>query len=545
MKKRITKLIKKCVCGLVFGLFSFAEVNAADVILFEAENATQVGFSGVKTDVACSGGKYLDSFNGSTGSFNFEISTPEEGWYEMTVYYKTPSNNRNARMRINRQNDFELALRTLTTTFTTKSFSIYLQNGINKFQVAGDVAGSGWTPSFDKFDFVKMGTAPEGISVPVENANLAYPFSYAGDVKSEITVQHPTATLVNLTDNDERTVYNAGVTSTTIIVKCEFPIILSGVLLASQNTNIQSWSITSSTDGTTFSAVTFPNKLELYYGVQLWKTNNTNASVAKAAQYYCLTITGDETIKIGEFQLLGTPVVDGAGGNMPEDITKGDVINAANTRITASASTSTTEAYYNALNRSINSKYTTLVATFPLSLAYEPLAEKKVVSYSLTNQVNFNDRNPRSWMLNAQKTDGEWVTIDTRNDVFFPANLTTLKFDISAPANYKAYSLVISKGRDLEASTSIGIQKFQLFESGLDTGISPIEKENAVVAFGGKEMLTFAADKEMSGQRFSIINLTGQVVCEGVFDGGEKTVNLPSGIYIIKTGHDASKVLVK
>jgi hypothetical protein len=79
--------------------------------------------------------------------------------------------------------------------------------------------------------------------------------------------------------------------------------------------------------------------------------------------------------------------------------------------------------------------------------------------------------------------------------------------------------------------------------AGSSNGIFPVE-EPARTVWGEKGCLTISSPGSVIG-RYQIYDPAGRLVKEGNETGDRATVSLPGGIYIVRIGGEASRILVK
>jgi hypothetical protein len=334
------------------------------------------------------------------------------------------------------------------------------------------------------------------ISNPQVKSAFAYDYT---DDALEINESSATSedNLKLLTDNDERTIYKvAGANSTQIIVKTEYPILLTAYGLASSPASpvdVATWTVEASLDGTEWTPVTLSEQSKkpvFEYG--LFKTFQTlfgDNDKYFRAQYFRLTATGNGNVEIGEWQLYGTPSVreitqsgwrqqdfpiDLTGWWTEEGYTWQSPITPTGTLLfdddyrlwnwltPASIIDKQTDSFQGKLKKDATSPF--LWATFQFN---EPT---EVGSYSLSvakgNQEKTGGNTsqlPKRFNLWAGNDNAAWTLLDTQAKIAYPTEgfaESTLKFEVANPTAYTYYKLEIL---DCDRHDFVNITQWQLF----------------------------------------------------------------------------------
>jgi hypothetical protein len=363
---------------------------------------------------------------------------------------------------------------------------------------------------------------------------------------AEITAQHSNETLSYLTDNDEYTFYQAeGVNTTKIMVKCEYPVLLTGYLFSSgiaSNADLSQWELESSIDGQNWTKIT-PASYSDLSGAYLFSVPRTSAeAAAKAAQYYRLTANGENKVEVAEWQLFGMPYIAGSGSKtFPVDITESiDIQSKASAFPEGEAGDGWSEAFYNLFNRDLTKKYFA-AASKSYYIEIEMDKQYKLHSYTLTSVDNFPERDPKKWTLNGFNPESGWVELDRQTGFDFPCRYSTFRFDINENAGFTKFLLDVE---DNHGSPDSQLLKWQLFgEEYTGSGIEKIENGKYSV-LSGKGKINIES-KDIYPIDFQVFNLSGILVSNGKITDSQKEVYLPQGMYIVKINKEInSKVIV-
>ena len=536
MKKIFTLQKMKRTMVLCLSSLAFMSINAQ--IILEAESATLFGDLKVKTNadaaVSCSGGSYIGDFSSSSSLRFSDVQITESGWYDVTVFYICMGN-RSVSIKANNKIKLNLTIETQTNGWNGEGTipvlpmtgQIYLKQGSNTIVIS---AYNGDGPNLDKIELVKS-----SIQLP-EPADEKFSSTFDYTDGSLITALHENATLKNLTDNDESTIYSVpssgGVTE--IVSKCESPILLTGFLLASGTGNtaeLNNWVLESSKNGEDWTLVTGTATLKadgiISYSIGRDRADHATAEAA-AAQYYKLTVPG-ENISIGEWQLYGFPYLSNTDGkNFPEDLLA-DGIPTVQPGKEGASGEGWSEGFTNLFNRDMSMKYYTGNDAIPLWFAYELPDGKSssIASYSLTSADDFSDRAPKDWVLSGY--DGnDWIPLSSIQGAIFPCNMSTLKYNVISDKKFLAFQLDITKNN---GSGEFQLLKFQLFGN-LNTELKNLNSNNIII--NSVEGGVILNQESGSSINYKIYDVSGKIISQGISNSISKRINLLSGLYIVK-----------
>lgn len=514
-------------------------------IVLETESAQLSGTS-VGNFSAFSGGQGVGGSlsNQSMMTFN-NITVAESGTYDLSIYYVT-MDNRSSYVKVNYQKSQVVEFNDQSNNWgdgsdsesqpavRMKTVQIYLVAGVNKLTIG---ASSTYSANLDKISIVKSGLS---ISQPL-NETVSAVFDYT-DNSIQTVEQTVTNTnnLKNLFDNDEFTLYSVpGVTSTQITVKTEYPIALNGYSIANAPENpasMDNWVVEYSVDGSTNWTVFTPTTVTNNANIRIGRKDNRNIP----AQYYRLTATGSTNIEIAEWQLHGVPYLN-TTTQFPEDLTT-DVasLTASNPGIVEIWN----EVYQNTINNSVSTKYTTN-GTNVFWLEYALSTAKTVKSYSLSVPFSDVERNPKTWTLSGYE-NGAWVELDSKTNIKFAVQGSTLIFDIVEPKSCTKYKLNVTANNG--SGSNAQLLEWQLFETILgpvtdvkETNIDPANK--LLVTAGDKKIIINSSSAKVT--LFDVYTIAGQRVRSGVCKQGQNEVSVPQGLYIVNVSGSVSKIIVR
>lgn len=519
-------------------------------ILLEAETARLFGDLKVKpTDgtskAGLSGGKYIGDFNLRSKSYlQFaDVEVPQEGTYELKVF--SMGSGRKLAIKINQYEKVVITTKNSPSwddaPASEVSTLIYMDKGRNRITMSVQTDDG---PNLDKFEIHQTTqTIPKPAIQPV-----AFVSSFTNH--AELTAQHSNEGLSNIADNNELTVYQlAGVTSTQITAKCEYPILLSGFLLSSgidEKADVTQWTLESSTNGTSWKSISANSSTDLS-GAYLFTVNRTVATAAAdCAQYYRLTAKGNNDINVAEWQLFGAPYIANANGEtFPQDITEGvNLEQNASAYPVGAFGDNWSEKFLNLFDRKLTTKYFAAQSR-QFYVEIKPDKEYILHSYTLTSVDNYPDRDPAKWTLSGYNEQSGWVELDRRVEFAFPTRLSTMRFDI---ANTGAFSKFILDVENNNGSSDIQLLKFQLFgeEFIAETGLKySLNKDIFISSDQGKIAIHRTDNKLLN---FSVYNTSGILLKKGKLTGNQNEVSLCKGVYIVhladKTTRYSQKVIV-
>ncbi|MDR1683308.1 MAG: hypothetical protein LBS25_07990 [Candidatus Symbiothrix sp.] len=538
-------------------------------LTFEAENASVISVE--VNDAECySGGKGV--FNiGASSKVQFEnIDVSEEGSYNVTAYYTT-FGERNFTVKANNflpvkmpckiglpywtcpENE-EQANDPTRPNILKKTVQVWLNAGSNNTVTISSFQ-SGFCPNLDKIEIVKSGLALEKPDYEVMAAVFDFTdnvVDFAADFMEEQVTD--SANISRLIDNNEYTIYtNEGVSSTKITAKTAYPIILTGYAIAGafgqSNELLDDWTLEYSTDGAEWNAVakTLTTDAGFYRNI----TTGYNLDNLVSAQYYRLTATGNGKVEIGEWQLFGVPYISAEQPFPNDDLTAyvdfNEILNYSMGDPDGwNRGEGGNEVFENVFDKQLNTVYT-VADQKNFYVQFETPDFVTLKSYALTGRFNWPGRNPSKWKIEALDLEtGEWLVLDARENIKFPANASTLMFNIKEPVETVLYKLSVE---DSAGDGTINLVQWQMFKDWFGVSQQPDGISNiaynlpvTIVSNKGAIQLYSTSAKDLP---FTVFDLLGKRIESGVCRQGLTEINADNGIYIIRIGETASKVLVK
>jgi hypothetical protein len=546
--------------------------NQPEIMILEAENATRSIGAEIK-DAACySNGKGAFSMNAANDArLIFDnVNVSEEGVYDITTYY-TSMEGRNLYAK---SNNYEKAVLKCTTALPywtcpeseehnstsrpailKKTTQIYMKNGNNTLIVG---AYKGWSPNVDKVEIVKSSYMMEEPGYET----VAAIFDYTDNVDNflqDYTEEHTTdsVNLAKLIDNNEFTYYTVpGVSSAKVTVRLAYPIILTGYAMACPVTEpitlLDDWVIEYSQDGTSWSEVATALTVDAGSYRKVTTGYSYNEESVISAQYFRLTATGTGKVEVGDWQLFGAPYIS-EGQHFPEDDLTKDIEFESILSYTMASDDGFNrggqwnEVFENVFDKKLNTVYT-VVAKKTFYIQFETADPVELRSYALTVRYNESARNPSKWKLEGvDATSAEWVVLDSRENMQFPVNGSTLMFNIAEPTVCYAYKLTVE---DNSGASDVHLSQWQMFAdwfgiNQVGTGVKePVQDNLPVNIFSGqgKIMLQSTAGEALP---YTLYSITGQHLRSGICNPGLTEISVGSGFYIVKIENYVNKVFVK
>jgi hypothetical protein len=534
---------------------------------FEAEDARVI--SATVTDAECySGGKGVLDI-GASSKIQFEnINVAEEGTYDVTAYYTTYSE----RNFVVKSNSFlpvkmpckiglpywtcpeteEQANDPTRPNILKKTAQVWLNAGNNT--VTFSSFQSGFCPNLDKIEIVKSGLALEKPDYEVMAAVFDFTDNVA-DFAADWVEEHVTGdgNLSRLIDNNEYTVYvKDGVSSTKITVKTVYPILLTGYAIAGapeqSNELLDDWTLEYSADGNEWNTVANVGATDA--GSYRSITTGYNLDNIVSAQYYRLTATGNGKVEIGEWQLFGVPYISDEQPFPADDLTANvnfeDILSYSMGEPDGFERDSWNEVFENVFDKQLNTVYT-VVDQKNFYIQFETPNYVTMKSYALTGRFGFAGRSPSKWKVEAFSEEAsDWVLLDARENIKFPADASTLMFNIEEPLEAVLYKLTVE---DTAGDGTSNLGQWQMFGEWFGIpkapdAISNVALDLPVTVTSGKGLIRLYSTSA-TGLPFTVFDVLGKRIENGVCHQGFSEIHVDSGIYIVRTGGNASKVLVK
>jgi hypothetical protein len=278
-----------------------------------------------------------------------------------------------------------------------------------------------------------------------------------------------------------------------------------------------------------------------------YKFDNENTV---SAQYYRLTATGNGKVEIGEWQLFGSPYVS-ANQHFPDDglMTNVDFENILSYAMGDPDGFNRgtwNEVFENVFDKKMNTVYT-VVNQKNFYIQFETPDPVKLSSYALTGRFDFMNRNPSKWKLEAyEPVNGDWIVLDTREDIQFPTEGSTLMFNIQEPITTILYKLSVE---DTAGDGTSNLVQWQMFEEWFGPNPPTSNKEIpasgvAVKIFSQKGKIMLQSNKEKA-LPYMVFSITGQILKNGICNPGLTAIDTNDGLYIVRVGNVSEKVVVR
>lgn len=540
-------------------------------LILEAENATRSVGAEINNATCYSNGKGAFSMNSANDArLIFQnVNVSEEGTYDVTVYH-TSVQARNLYAKTNNYVKSVLKCKmelpywtcpekeehysTTRPEIMKKTTQVYMKSGNNTIIVG---AYKGWGPNVDKIEIVKSALSMEEPAFETAAAVFDYT-DLITEYSQSVTEQMVTDSLnvAKLMDNNEFTYYTVpGVSSAKVGVRLDYPIILTGYAIACPATEAASlmdnWMLEYSQDGTTWNEVAKSLTVDAgsYRKVTTgYKYNDENIV---SAQYYRLTATGNGNVEIGDLQLFGSPYISAEKNFPDDDLTKGIDFESILSYAMASddgfnRGGQWNEVFENVFDKKLNTVYT-VVKKRNFYIQFETADPVMLKSYALTVRYNESARNPSKWKVEGvDATSGEWVVLDTRESMQFPAPGSTMMFNIKQPVICYAYKLTVD---DNSGSEDVHLTQWQMFEKwygkDVETGIEkPVADASPIKVYAeqGKIRLQSTATESLP---YAVYSITGQHLKSGVCTPGMTEIKAGNGFYLVRVKNNVNKVFVK
>lgn len=540
-------------------------------LILEAENATRSVGAEINNATCYSNGKGAFSMNSANDArLIFQnVNVSEEGTYDVTVYH-TSVQARNLYAKTNNYVKSVLKCKmelpywtcpekeehysTTRPEIMKKTTQVYMKSGDNTIIVG---AYKGWGPNVDKIEIVKSALSMEEPAFETAAAVFDYT-DLITDYSQSVTEQMVTDSLnvAKLMDNNEFTYYTVpGVSSAKVGVRLDYPIILTGYAIACPATEAASlmdnWMLEYSQDGTTWNEVAKSLTVDAgsYRKVTTgYKYNDENIV---SAQYYRLTATGNGNVEIGDLQLFGSPYISAEKNFPDDDLTKGIDFESILSYAMASddgfnRGGQWNEVFENVFDKKLNTVYT-VVKKRNFYIQFETADPVMLKSYALTVRYNESARNPSKWKVEGvDATSGEWVVLDTRESMQFPAPGSTMMFNIKQPVICYAYKLTVE---DNSGSEDVHLTQWQMFEKwygkDVETGIEkPVADASPIKVYAeqGKIRLQSTATESLP---YAVYSITGQHLKSGLCTPGMTEIKAGNGFYLVRVKNNVNKVFVK
>lgn len=283
----------------------------------------------------------------------------------------------------------------------------------------------------------------------------------------------------------------------------------------------KTWIFQGSNDGTTWTNIDQQTNIEFMPNeTKLFDAYMTSYGTLRAYSYFRILISqnhGGERLSISEWQLYGS-----------ESAPESSILNNGGT-ITAEFNTITHEGPGNLNDKSVLTKYCTVINGNTLWIRYNSPEAVKVHKYTLCSANDAPERDPVNWTLYGSNDGNTWDVLDARNNQFFNSRHNTMEYSANSSKAYTSFRLSITK---IGSGSVFQIAEWQLFAAPQDTRISGLKNTGIVISSDGKSIVI--STETYAPAYYQVYTSTGQLVCGGKINNGlNKTKKLPSGIYFV------------
>lgn len=515
-----------------------------DRIKVECENYDAVSGSGQTTTRPPFSGQKGGKITQSGGTLSYNVNVPEEGAYLFEVWYVTMQK-RWITVKVNKQEVNYVSFLDFSDGWgdnadekvICRQVLLYLKKGQNTItlgqytKTGKDASEHGDSPSMDYFtlDLVKY---PD--LVEPENEVVMYKASLADIAKWSGTID-----VTKLNDHNEYTEATDNTTTAQVVLEFPVNIYMSGYAFATEN-NADEWTVETSNDGQQWDVVDVTSK-----GSNGSLTTCATSTDGASVKYVRLNIRGNEPVAIGDFAVFGN--LDGTLDN--------SVLEAGFQDYETTHQGFDSDVWHEGIDKLFDGDpfsqftvrgedmgdYTDIKVT-----VYTP-QETMIKAYSLsTHRTSYLSRAPKNWTLEAydyeaNDGDGGFTVVDSRENMDFAVQASTLVMDVATPVTSDMYVLTLKD----RAKQDSHLSDFQLYTEpfGDTTGIEDVTTATGTIAMWGENgCAVISADKVA---RYNVYNLCGMSVAAGVCTEGVTRIRLAAGLYIVNVDGRAAKVLVK
>jgi hypothetical protein len=257
-------------------------------------------------------------------------------------------------------------------------------------------------------------------------------------------------------------------------------------------------------------------------------------------------------VEVGDLQLFGAPYVSAEKNFPDDDLTRDIEFESILSYAMASddgfnRGGQWNEVFENVFDKKLNTVYT-VVDKKTFYIQFETADPVALSSYALTVRYSESARNPSKWKLEGvDATSGEWMVLDSRENMQFPVPGSTMMFNIHQPSVCYAYKLTVE---DNSGAKDVHLTQWQMFAGKFGIissveGVEDTEKDQSPVnvfsAQGKIKLQSTAAD----ALPYAVYSITGQHLKSGVCNPGMTEINTGKGFYLVKVKNYVNKVFVK
>lgn len=460
----------------------------------------------------------------------YRLNIPKEGVYLMRLWYSS----KQVRPFVITTEDYpEITVKAGGTSSNWDSANaylyvpVYLKEGAQTLKLSGD--GKSFAPVVDCFELVPF--EADWYTIPEKDTTVKYPqyaLSSAAKYTSDIF-----GNLDAVLDFNEYTAVKSERKEGTVTVEFPWYVHLTGYGVATGN-NTAAWKLEYSNDGENWMSLEMPVNFYKFSTKTITREINGNLyNNAIPVKYVRLTIAGDEAASLAEFTVYGYPFVSESMHN-PSGLVTADNFTSNDNGWPNATGAESIGHIIDGLNTTWwtrNDAKDSVEIEVKLDKNYMLDSYLIAVPYRGGNEAN---RNLKEWTLTAG--DEEISKVDNMNWVSTGAAVI-IPVNQSAPSD--TYKLTIP-------CKSVGqphMSGFQLFaKDDVQTGVENVDLNVAVKVAALRSAVVFEGE---TGADYGIYAVNGAIVASGVVAEGSNTVSLAEGLYIVKIGDKAMKVIVK
>ncbi len=357
-----------------------------------------------------------------------------------------------------------------------------------------------------------------------------------GELISSQDSEANSSKLKALIDNNESTIYTLGATDigtsnpAWIQYKSTMPVQLRAYSIAvgdDENKNPRNWNLQGSNDGNQWTTIHTRSNISFsLHG----ERKEYPVSVSEKYAYFRINFTrlsSDEAreVKITEWELHGT-------GISTTDIMPDKTINSEYPGL------NTGERVDRLADKSADTKYATNFSSSAW-ITYQSATPVKVSSYSITSANDNENRDPKTWTLEASNDGQEWILIDSRKNQQFPYRYVTQYFACNNEGNeYTHFRLNISENRGADI---LQLSEWQLLGLQIQSNNTKTIKANLLAKIYPNPVVDYLYVDMVENGYLQIYNLSGQIIHTQSVEKGVSTIAVSDynkGIYFVRIKSD-------
>lgn len=521
--------------------FAFTKVadsdkNAADFadsavapIFIEAEGGFEVSNPDVRNPFHTNetSGNYTGAAldMGAYGLYSLDI--PEEGAYLMRLWYCTMQN----RPFVITAEDYPAI--TATAAGTSGNWDsahsyiyvpVYLKEGKQTLKLSGD--GSNYGPVADCFELVPF--SADWYEAPQKDTSVKYPqyalssaAKYTSDIFDDLSA---------IRDFSEWTSVNADKKEGTVTLEFPWNTVITGFGIATEN-NTADWKLEYSNDGENWLALEIPANFYKFTTKAIERGSEGNLyNEVIPTKYVRLTIAGDQDASLAELSVYGYPYVANESHNPVGLVNAANIISNDGGWPDASGP----EGIGKIADGFNTTWWTRNEGNDPVEIEVKLDTEYLLDSYlvAIPYRASQQARNLRGWSLSG----GEEMISEVEN-MNWVAQGAAVIIPVEPASAYDSYKLTIPNAQAYQPHMAA----FQLYGTEA-TGVEKVEVKAVAKVAGLKGEVAFEGE---AGASFGIYTANGVNVAAGIVAAGTNNIALSAGLYIVRIGDKAVKVVVK